>query len=120
MSLPEPHLNRNYQHHAWKQAPLADERLEAGRHQFHAQLARFSVNMGTGIISILLHTAPHQFPGLKVIATVFYVLNIALFTLFAAISILRYTLYPWIFPRMLHHPTQSLFPGTLLMGFATL
>lgn len=69
--------------------------------------------MGTGIISILLHTAPHQFPGLKIIATVFYVLNIVLFALFAAISILRYILHPWTFPRMLRHPTQSLFLGAM-------
>ena len=31
----------------------------------------FSVNMGTGIISILLYTLPHQFTGLKVTILVF-------------------------------------------------
>lgn len=33
---------------------------------------------------------------------------------------LRYILYPIVFPRMLRHPTQSLFLGTLPMGFATI
>ena len=80
----------------------------------------FSVTMGTGIISILLHTAPHQFHGQLVVSTVFYVLNISLFVLFLALSIARYTLYPWVWMVMLRHPTQSLFLGTFPMGLATI
>ena len=80
----------------------------------------FSVNMGTGIISILLHTTPHSFPGLDYIAIVFYLLNITLFVLFISLTIARYVLYPWVFMRMLQHSTQSLFIGTLPMGLATI
>lgn len=80
----------------------------------------FSVNMGTGIVSILLHNLPFQFPGLKVIGVVIFCLNVLLFVVFFGISCLRYILYPIVFPRMLRHPTQSLFLGTLPMGFATI
>ena len=50
---------------------------------------RFSVNMGTGIVSVLLHTAPHKFQGMADIGTGFYLLNIALFLLFTALSVAR-------------------------------
>lgn len=83
-------------------------------------LNRFSVNMGTGIISTLLHTAPHQLRGMKTIGTVFYVLNIALFLLFLGLSAARYCLYPWVFGRMVRHPVQSQFLGTLPIGLATI
>ena len=33
---------------------------------------------------------------------------------------LRYILWPTVFKRMLYHPQQSLFLGTLPMGFATI
>ena len=80
----------------------------------------FSVNMGTGIISILLHTMPHRFEGQTIIATIFYVLNIILFLVFLVLSMARYTLYPWVWMRMLTHSSQSLFVGTFPMGLATI
>ena len=80
----------------------------------------FSVNMGTGIISILLHTVPHKFDGQTIIATVVYVFNIVLFLVFLSLSVARYTLYPWVFAIMLKHSTQSLFLGTFPMGLATI
>ena len=80
----------------------------------------FAVNMGTGIISTLLHTAPHQFHGQLVISTVMYVLNITIFVLFLLLSIARYTLYPWVWMLMLRDPTQSLFLGAFPMGLATI
>jgi tellurite resistance protein TehA-like permease len=80
----------------------------------------FSVNMGTGIISILLYSAPHDFTGRHTVAAVFYVLNVVLFCIFFIISLLRYILYPWVFLRMLCHPVQSLYIGTFPMGLATI
>jgi tellurite resistance protein TehA-like permease len=50
---------------------------------------RFTVNMGTGIVSILLRTAPHKFRGMADIGTGFYFLNIALFVAFTAVSVAR-------------------------------
>ena len=80
----------------------------------------FSVNMGTGIISILLYSAPHQFNGQHIIATVFFVLNIVLFCIFFLLSVLRYILYPWVAKLMLYHSAQSLFIGTFPMGLSTI
>lgn len=80
----------------------------------------FSVNMGTGISSILLHQLPYQFQGLGIISNVLFGLNVVLFLLFVAISVARYTIWPTMGPTMLFHPTQSLFLGTFAMGFATI
>jgi tellurite resistance protein TehA-like permease len=80
----------------------------------------FSVPMGTGIVSVLLHTLPYQFDGLQYISTIIFVLNIVLFAVIFAVSMLRYILYPRLFPLMLNHPIQSLFLGTFPIAFATL
>lgn len=78
------------------------------------------MNMGTGILSILIHQSPYQFPGQVYISIAIYLLNCALFVLFAIITIARYTLYPWVFKHMVSNPTQCLFIGTLPMGLATI
>ena len=80
----------------------------------------FAVTMGTGVVSTLLHTAPHQFRGQKQIATAFYALNILLFVIFCVMSMLRYTMYPWVLNRMIRHPTICMFCGTMPMGLATI
>ncbi|KAK4868841.1 hypothetical protein LT330_006450 [Penicillium expansum] len=82
--------------------------------------AWFSVNMGTGITSILLNTLPYNGRWLYWISVAIFCLNILLFIIFFAITILRYVLYPKIFYLMVTHPTQSLFLGTLPMGLATI
>lgn len=76
--------------------------------------------MGTGIVSILLYTLPYQFNGLKVIANVIFALNVALFAIFLALSIARYTIWPNLWFLMIFHPGQSLFLGTFSMGFSTI
>ncbi|TVY42240.1 Sulfite efflux pump [Lachnellula occidentalis] len=80
----------------------------------------FSVNMGTGIVSILLHNLPYNGPWLYWISVVIFCLNVALFIIFLSISILRYTLYPATWKAMIRHPAQSQFLGTFPMGFATI
>lgn len=47
-------------------------------------------------------------------------LNVILFSLASTISILRYTLYPEIWSVMIQDPNNSLFLGTIPMGFATI
>lgn len=80
----------------------------------------FSVNMGTGILSILLHTAPHKFYGMDGIATAIYLINCGLFVLFLGVSFARYTLYPFVMQRLIKHPAQTMFLGTIPMGLATI
>ena len=80
----------------------------------------FAVNMGTGIVSILLHNLPYNGQWLQYISYIFFALNAALFVLFLFLSLLRYTLYPKIWTAMIRHPAQSLFLGCFPMGLATI
>ncbi|EME89765.1 uncharacterized protein MYCFIDRAFT_118781, partial [Pseudocercospora fijiensis CIRAD86] len=80
----------------------------------------FSVNMGTGITSILLHNLPYNGEWLQCLSYIIFALNVLLFVAFLSISILRYALYPKIWSAMIRHPAQSLFLGTLPMGLATI
>lgn len=84
------------------------------------QLRWFSVIMGTGIVSILLHNLPYNGVWLYWISVIIFVLNVCLFCIFLFISILRYTIYPEIWWAMIRHPAQSLFIGTFPMGLATI
>jgi tellurite resistance protein TehA-like permease len=76
--------------------------------------------MGTGITSILLHNLPYNGRWLQYISYILFALNVLLFVVFLAISILRYCLYPKIWVSMIRHPAQSLFIGTFPMGLATI
>ena len=80
----------------------------------------FSVTMGTGIVSILLHNLPYNGIWLYWISVVLFALNVLLFILFLFMSMLRYGLYPEIWSAMIRHPAQSLFLGTFPMGLATI
>jgi uncharacterized membrane protein YcjF (UPF0283 family) len=71
----------------------------------------FSVTMGTGIVSILLFDLPYNARWIYWISVAVYCLNVALFVMFTAISILRYAIYKGLFLAMLKHPVQSLFLG---------
>ena len=95
-------------------------KAELRRRTLHFAPSWFSVNMGTGIVSTLLHQLPYQFSGLGVLSNVVFVLNVFLFTLFLGVSVARYALWPKVWWAMLYHPQQSLFVGTFSMGFATI
>jgi tellurite resistance protein TehA-like permease len=80
--------------------------------------------MGTGIVSILLQSLSTTYTrydtALHILSIIFFLFNVLLFTLIFLISVLRYTLYPATWTLMIRHPVQSLFLGTLPMGFATI
>ncbi|KAF2849923.1 C4-dicarboxylate transporter/malic acid transport protein-like protein [Plenodomus tracheiphilus IPT5] len=80
----------------------------------------FSITMGTGIVSLLLAAIPFQADWLYWLAVFFLGLNTILFTGAFAISIFRYTVYPEIWTVMIDDSVNSLFLGTIPMGFATL
>ncbi|OAP65281.1 hypothetical protein AYL99_01253 [Fonsecaea erecta] len=80
----------------------------------------FIITMSTGVLSIMLHQLPYNGHWSRVISVVFFVINLALFLTFTALSTLRYTLYPRIFLAVLKHPHQSLFLATFPVGLATL
>lgn len=80
----------------------------------------FSVTMGTGIVSLLLHNLPYNGTWLYWASVVIFAINVFFFITAFIISILRYTLYPEIFMAMITHPVQSMFIGTFPMGLATI
>ena len=80
----------------------------------------FSVNMGTGVVSIPLHNMPYNGSWLYWLSVSVFCLNTFLFVTFLAISVLRYTLYLAIWLKMIRHPTQSLFLDTFPTGLATI
>ena len=80
----------------------------------------FSVIMGTGITSILIHNLPYNGRWLYWISVGIFALNTLLFVVFLGISVLRYIMYRGLFMYMIRHPVQSLFIGTFPMGLATI
>ena len=80
----------------------------------------FSVTMGTGVVSLLLITIPFKANWLYWLSVVFMVLNAVLFICAFTLSTLRYVLYPEIWKVMIADSTNSLFLGTMPMGFATI
>lgn len=80
----------------------------------------FAVTMGTGIVSILLYSIPFKARWLYWLSVIFFAFNAGLFFLAFTITVLRYTLYPEIWTVMIQDSTNSLFLGTMPMGFATL
>lgn len=49
--------------------------------------------MNSGILGILTHQCPYQFPGLSIISTIFYVFDLVLFIFFSVVFVLRFALY---------------------------
>lgn len=71
----------------------------------------FSVNMGTGIASILLYNLPYNGTWLWWLSVVIFALNVALFLAFLALSIARYTMFRGLWSATLNDPVQSLYLG---------
>lgn len=67
----------------------------------------FGPTMGTGIVAILLHQLPYQFPGLGVISTVIFLVNAVMFVALCIGSIIRYVVWPQRFIETMLSPVQS-------------
>ncbi|KAL6360218.1 hypothetical protein LRP88_05921 [Fusarium phalaenopsidis] len=80
----------------------------------------FTVTMGTGITSILLHNLPYNGRWLYWISVVIFCLNILLFLLFLCISVVRYTMFKGLWSETLRNPAQAVFLGTFPMGLSTI
>ena len=78
--------------------------------------AWFSVTMGTGITSILIHNLPYNGRWLYWISVILFVLNVVIFVLLSVMSAMRYIMFRGIWSSMLAHPVQSLFLGMLRKG----
>jgi C4-dicarboxylate transporter/malic acid transport protein len=80
----------------------------------------FTVTMGTGIVALSLAQLTKIAPFLGSIGAALWIVNIALFLLFAVLTIARIVRWPDIVGKTLSHPVQSMFIGAIPMGFATI
>lgn len=80
----------------------------------------FSVTMGTGVVSLILYSIPWKADWLYYLSLIFFILNVCLFLAAFTISTLRYSIWPEIWVVMIEDATNSLFLGTVPMGFATI
>merc|ERR1711939_1243311 len=80
----------------------------------------FSVTMGTGIVANIFYIIPWKADWLHYLSIIFFVLTVVLFALAFIASVLRYTIWPQIWTVMIQDPTNSLYLGTIPMGFATI
>ena len=80
----------------------------------------FATTMGTGVVAVIFSIIPFEARWLYWMSVIFFALNTLLFSLALGISILRYTIWPEIWTVMIEDPNNSLFLGTIPMGFATL
>ena len=80
----------------------------------------FSLNMGTGIASILLYNLPYNATWLQRIGIVIFILNIVIFALISVLSIVRYIRWKGIFTALNTHCLAGLYWGCLPMGLVTI
>ncbi|KAH0372829.1 sulfite efflux pump SSU1, partial [Aureobasidium melanogenum] len=80
----------------------------------------FSITMGTGVVAILIHQMPYNSSWTNYPCYIVFGLNVLIFISALLISILRYALWPELWPAMINHPTHSLFLGCFPMGLGTI
>ena len=76
--------------------------------------------MGTGVVAVIFSAIPWDARWLYWMSVIFFALNTLLFSLALGLSVLRYSIWPEIWTVMIEDPNNSLFLGTVPMGFATL
>ncbi|WWC58639.1 uncharacterized protein I303_101183 [Kwoniella dejecticola CBS 10117] len=82
--------------------------------------AFFSLNMGTGIASILLYNFPYPAGWLRDIGIGIFALNVVLLVLLMAGNVVRYIRWKGLFKATLLHPAASMSWGTFPMGLTTI
>lgn len=86
----------------------------------HTPPSLFSINMGTGISSILLHNFPYRARWLEYLGTIVFVLNVVIFVVLLVATVARYTIWRGVWRIVAKHNVAGMFWGCLPMGFATI
>jgi C4-dicarboxylate transporter/malic acid transport protein len=76
----------------------------------------FTMNMGTGILSLLINVFPYPFAGQHALATGLWWFDVGLFCVFAPLFITRLTVFHTTIGPLLDHPVQSMFLGAIPMA----
>ncbi len=80
----------------------------------------FTVNMGTGIVFLMLAQFPYRAPGIMATAHALFWIDAVLFTLFLALFAGRWMFFYEDALPLLRHPVQSMFLGALPMALIPL
>lgn len=80
----------------------------------------FTMNMGTGILSLLIDVFPYPFAGQHALAATLWWFDLALFAVIATLFTARLTLFPSTVGPLLDHPVQSMFLGAIPMAMVPL
>ncbi|KAK0193111.1 voltage-dependent anion channel [Armillaria mellea] len=88
----------------------------------HFSPAWFTVNMSTGILSILFHDFPYGAgsQGMRIATLVFFLLNLCLYILFTVLSVVRFIMFPELWGILCRHPVERLFICAFPTGAITL
>jgi len=76
----------------------------------------FTMNMGSGILSLLIAVFPYHFPGRHQLSEALWWLDVGLFLVFASLFTGRLLAFPSSVGPMLDHPVQSMFLGAIPMA----
>ncbi|KIV99989.1 uncharacterized protein PV09_08347 [Verruconis gallopava] len=81
----------------------------------------FTWCMNSGILSILTHQCPYQFPGLQIVSTVLYVFDLTLFILFSLLFILRFAIFKSLaYAEIVSNQTDLMFCACWPISWMTL
>jgi C4-dicarboxylate transporter/malic acid transport protein len=80
----------------------------------------FGATMGTGILAVALAALPGAASWVRTAGEALWLLDIALFALFAALYGARWAIFPREAAAIFRHPVMSMFLGCIPMGLATI
>jgi tellurite resistance protein TehA-like permease len=74
--------------------------------------------MSTGALATLLGQQPNDFPGLRTIGKVVFIIDIVLFLTFCVMITTRFAMNPRAITKSLHHPMESFYFGAFWVSIA--
>ncbi|KAK2605864.1 hypothetical protein QQS21_003704 [Conoideocrella luteorostrata] len=86
----------------------------------HFTWAWYTLPMSTGGLALLIFAQPHQFPGLKSIGLVVYIINILIFVTISSMMVARFFIHSGDMSQSIKHPREGFFLPTFFLAVATL
>lgn len=86
----------------------------------HFTWAWWTLIMSTGGLSLLIFAQPYQFPGLRQIGLVVYIINLILFFIVLSCLVARFFLFSGSFKASLTHEREGFFFPTFFLTLATI
>ncbi|PSS00893.1 voltage-dependent anion channel, partial [Coniella lustricola] len=109
-----------HDHHAVDPYDPARPKLTLRQRLQYFTWAWWTLIMSTGGLSLLIFAQPFQFPGLRQIGLVVYIINIILFLTVLSCLLARFFLYSGSFRQSITHEREGFFVPTFFLTTATL